>query len=288
MNVIKQFLDYLKANEKSLNTIRNYNCDLKSFARWLLQSNNEELSFNKITPTDLRMYKRYLISQNNNPKTVNRKLSSIKSFINWGIESKKLQYRIPFPKNLKENKTSFKWLTKLEQNELLRKAEQANNKRDIAIVKLLLNTGLRVSELCQLTWDAVTISERKGKLTVKLGKGSKRREIPLNNDSRGALLSMGYTQNIGSESGIFHGQRGELTPRGVQLILKKLIRNSKIDNVTPHQLRHTFCKNLVDMNVGLEKVGYLAGHESLDITKIYCKPSFNDLQAAVELIGEEE
>ncbi|WHA04553.1 site-specific integrase [Candidatus Bandiella numerosa] len=71
-------------------------------------------------------------------------------------------------------------------------------------------------------------------------------------------------------------------------MLKKIVKGSNLKNVTPHQLRHSFCKNLVDMGVGLEKVAFLAGHESLDITKIYCTPSFNDLQEAVELIGEEE
>ncbi|WHA04555.1 tyrosine-type recombinase/integrase [Candidatus Bandiella numerosa] len=57
----------------------------------------------------------------------------------------------------------FKWLDRLEQNELQRKVEQTANKRNVAIIKILLNTGLRVNELCELTWDMITISERKGK-----------------------------------------------------------------------------------------------------------------------------
>ena len=52
-------------------------------------------------------------------------------------------------------------------------------------------------------------------------------------------------------------------------------------------LRHTFCKNLVNAGVGLEKVAALAGHESLETTRRYCTPSLKDLEHAVELIGEE-
>ena len=287
MKIIDKFLEYLKANEKSENTIKNYQSDLNSFAKWFLKTNNEKLILDKITPTDLRLYKKQLI-KNKKPKTINRHIASIKAFISWGLRTKKIKYNIPTPKNVKELKVGFKWLDRLEQNELQRKVEQTANKRNIAIVKILLNTGLRVNELCELTWDMITISDRKGKIVVKLGKRDKAREIPLNKDCRNAFLSIGYTDNIGKESRIFKGQRGNLTPRGMQLMLKKIVKGSNLKNVTPHQLRHSFCKNLVDMGVGLEKVAFLAGHESLDITKIYCTPSFNDLQEAVELIGEEE
>ncbi|WHA05717.1 tyrosine-type recombinase/integrase (plasmid) [Candidatus Bandiella numerosa] len=287
MNIIDKFLEYLKANEKSENTIKNYQSDLNSFAKWFLKANNEKLILDKITPTDLRLYKKQLI-KNKKPKTINRHIASIKAFISWGVRTKKIKYNIPTPKNVKELKVGFKWLDRLEQNELQRKVEQTANKRNVAIIKILLNTGLRVNELCELTWDMITISERKGKIIVKLGKRDKTREMPLNKDCRNSFLSIGYTDNIGKESRIFKGQRGNLTPRGVQLMLKKIVKGSNLKNVTPHQLRHSFCKNLVDMGVGLEKVAFLAGHESLDITKIYCTPSFNDLQEAVELIGEEE
>jgi len=288
MKIINIFSEYLKVNEKSENTIKNYQYDLNSFAKWFLKTNNEKLLLDKITPTDLRLYKKELIIKNKKPKTINRHLASIKAFINWGIQTKKIKYNIPTPKNIKEVKVGFQWLDKLEQNELQRRVEQSRNKRNIAIIKILLNTGLRVNELCELTWDSVTISDRKGKIVVKLGKGNKTREIPLNKDCRKAFLTISYADNVGKEDRIFKGQRGNLTPRGVQLMLKKVVQKSNIKNITPHQLRHSFCKNLVDMGIGLEKVAFLAGHESLDITKIYCTISFNDLQEAVELIGEEE
>ena len=158
----------------------------------------------------------------------------------------------------------------------------------MAIVKLLLNTGLRVSELCDLTWSDIKITDRKGSLTVRSGKGNQRREVPLNKDARSALLLIGYEQNALAHLRVFMGQRGPMTPRGVESMLKKYVQHTDLEDVSPHSLRHTFCKNLVDAGVGLEKVAALAGHENLETTRRYCTPSPQDLAQAVELIGSEE
>ena len=158
----------------------------------------------------------------------------------------------------------------------------------MAIIKILLNTGLRVQELCDLKWKHITITDRKGNLDVNYGKGNKSRIIPLNQSARLAFKSIGFDINIGGESFVFIGQRGPLTPRGVQFMLKQLLSRTPLSHISPHHLRHTFCKNLVDSGATLEKVAILAGHESLDTTKIYCRPSHSDLSEAVERISEEE
>lgn len=77
-------------------------------------------------------------------------------------------------------------------------------------------------------------------------------------------------------------------PRGVQLLLSRLRFPEQLGSMSPHQLRHTFCKNLVDAGVSLEKITSLAGHERLDTTKLYCQSSFADLSEAVERIGEND
>ena len=69
----------------------------------------------------------------------------------------------------------------------MRHIERYSNIRNIGIIKILLNTGLRVQELCNLKWLHVTSSERKGKLIVNSGKGAKYREVPLNKDVRDAF-----------------------------------------------------------------------------------------------------
>jgi integrase/recombinase XerC len=65
----------------------------------------------------------------------------------------------------------------------------------------------------------------------------------------------------------------------------KLVERAGLDDVSPHTLRHSFAKNLVDADVGLEKVATLLGHERLETTRIYTQPSEADLQIATEKVA---
>ena len=283
------FIAYQEGIQKSESTLRSYQSDLSIFSKWFKDVNHEILTLSKITPTDLRHFKRFLIDSGYKPSTITRKLLSIKYFLEWGWNTKKIKYRFPLPKLVKQMQSAPRWLNRIEQNALLRHIEQFSSVRDVAIFKILINTGLRVQELCNLKWTNIKIAERKGSLVVRHSKGEKYREIPLNKDARNAFNSIDYKACAGSDTFVFPGQRGHLKSRGVQLMFKRVLSNNNFDeSISPHQLRHTFCKNLVDAGVSLEKVAALAGHERLDTTKIYCKPSQSDLSDAVELIGEEE
>ncbi len=283
---IESYITYQKSTDKSPATLASYQSDLIQFVIWFESINGVEMKLLNITPTDARQYKQHLIDLELKPPTINRRLLSLKYFLEWGWDTKKIKYRFPLPKTVKHSQSMPKWLTRTQQNQLLRHIEQYGSKRDIAIVKILLNTGLRVSELCDLKWAHVTMSERKGKLLVNVGKGCKYREIPLNKDARLALYNLDYTIHAGSDVFVFKGQRGTLGPRGVQLMLNRLNIPGDLGVISPHQFRHTFCKNLVDAGISLEKVSSLAGHQRLDTTKLYCQPSFDDLSEAVEKIGE--
>ena len=285
---IENYIDYQKLTDKSPMTLASYQSDLIQFTIWFEATNNEVMRLTNITPTDARQYKQHLIDTSLRPPTINRRLLSLKYFLEWGWRTKKIKYRFPLPKTVKQSQAIPKWLNRCQQNQLLRHIEQLGSTRDIAIVKILLNTGLRVSELCGLKWSDITMSDRKGKLLVNAGKGSKYRDVPLNKDARLAFFNLDYTIHAGSDAFIFTGQRGVLSSRGVQLMLNRLKFPEELGAVSPHQLRHTFCKNLVDAGVSLEKVASLAGHERLDTTKLYCQPSFADLSEAVERIGEND
>ena len=136
-------------------------------------------------------------------------------------------------------------------------------------------------------WSDIKITSRKGRLIVRSGQGGKRREIPLNKDARQVLFDLGYANHKGQKEAIFIGQRGPMTPRGVESMFRKYVAHTELDEVTPHKLRHTFCKNLIEAGVSLEKVALLAGHENLETTRRYCSPSEHDLEAAVDLISTE-
>ncbi len=290
IDYLLDFALFLEEAERSPVTIKNYLCDLNYFLKWFEQKTEQKLTPEQITPTDLRDYKHFLSEVLSlKPKTVNRKLSSLKSFLNWACSEELIpEHRTPrVPQPIREEKVGPQWLERNEQHTLVRMVEQGKNQRDLTIIQLLLNTGLRVSELCSLRWSDIKITSRKGRLTVRRGKGGKRREIPLNKDARKVLKDLGYSNHKGKQEAIFMGQRGPMTPRGVESMFRKYVAHTELDEVTPHKLRHTFCKNLIDAGVSLEKVAMLAGHENLETTRRYCSPSDHDLEAAVELIGVE-
>src|SRR3989442_11896283 len=190
-----------------------------------------------------------------------RKLATLKSFLHWAVDVRLVRGghgpRVPTP--VREVRGGPRWLDHREQHRLRRVVEGRGTPRDQAAVTLMLHTGVRVSELCALTWKDVHLSERRGLLTVRSGKGGKRRQIPLNRDARQVLRTLGYGEHAGTAESIFWGQRGPLTPRGVQLLLARYARAAGLQRVTPHALRHSFCKNLVNVGFGLEKIALLAG-----------------------------
>jgi len=159
-------------------TAKNYRSDFDAFAAWFEGANGEPMEPAKITPTDLRQFKRWLVEQRRlKPNTVNRKLATLKSFLTWATQAG-LTSGLPVPapgqawsgpRPVAHEQPGPRWLDRREQNALLRAVERSGRLRDLAVVRLLLNTGLRVQELCALTWKDVALSERKGLLTVRHG-----------------------------------------------------------------------------------------------------------------------
>jgi len=145
INYRDSFVKFLIESERSAYTIKNYLCDLDGFAQWLKSKGNEEFSPVLITPTDLREYKRYLDETLElKPQTINRKLSSLRSFLNWaGVEGYFSDNRLPHvPQPVKEQASAPKWLDRIEQHALCRIVEKGRKPRDIAIVKLLLGENI--------------------------------------------------------------------------------------------------------------------------------------------------
>ena len=283
-----RFEVWLQLEEKAANTVKSYLNDLDEFAKWFKAGQQEQPVPEVVTATDLREFKRSLIERGYKPHGINRKLSTLSVYLKWALEQGLIQALPKIPKTVKEVSRPLRWLDRREQNSLLRAVERGGKVRDLAAIRLLLNTGLRASELVDLRWKDVSLSDRKGLLIVRSGKGGKRREVTLNADARSALHLLGYEEKSGTDTPVLIGQRGAVTLRGLQSLVEKYRNGKDLAGLTVHALRHTFCKNLVDAGVGLEQVAALAGHESLDTTRRYCQPSQADLQRSVDLIGEED
>ena len=285
---LEQFERSLAMRDLSTNTIKAYVRDLKLFAQWVEGTNGDRFTPPAITPIDLREYKSYLLTvQEAKPATINRKLSAISSFCRWSVEQG-LTEADPSQNISQVSEVSLapKWLTKREQYALIRAVQKENNSRDLALVMVLLHAGLRVSEVSNLRLPDLKIGQRKGTLTVRQGKGTKYRVVPLNADVRSALSVYLSRRSPVDHDYVFVGKRGErLKSWGIQHLVGKYAYNARLESVTPHTLRHTCGKNLLDAGVSLDQVATILGHKNLNTTRIYTTPSEQDLQKAVDRIA---
>jgi integrase/recombinase XerC len=295
---IDRFLHHLVEQDRSASTVENYGRDLQTFARWFEQSNDSPFSALALTATDVREYRQLLRQKKAAPATINRVIAALRAFATWAVAAGELDASpIDGVRGVEEQPHAPKWLEKADQGRLVRALEAAVNAakteaakrqaiRDYAIVIMLLNTGLRVGELCALERSDVQLSERKGSVKVRYGKGGKQRVVPLNLDARRALRDWLKARPQTDIEALFVGKRLEpLQSSGVQRLLAEYGRRAGVE-VTPHTTRHTFAKRLVDSGVSLDRVAALLGHASLNTTRIYTTPSERDLERAVAQLSE--
>lgn len=267
----------------NVSTAKSYKEDLLDFSCWFSDTNGQELVASLVTSVDLREYQTYLIrTRGLKPATVNRRLAAIRSWLRWCQEQGEVESLPRWPKRASEVQRSPKALTKQEQDRFLRAVEREGSLRDMALVGLMLFAGLRVGEVVRLRVEDIEISERKGKVVVRSGKGIKRREIPLGLDARNMIR--GWASRVPGEW-LFPGQNGgHMSARSVQQMIKKYAWQAHIEpsKITPHILRHTFATRLLREGKDLVIVAGLLGHSRLDTTARYTRPSYSDMERAVE------
>ena len=271
---------YLLTEDRSPVTITGYLGDVRLFDHWYEDHYGEPLTPETLTNEAVRGYKQYLLDQPAKPKTINRRLAALASYAHWLEQAGYvMNTRNPVQgvKAVKETTLAPKWLDKKQRAALLRaidkEVEDAMRRyprlrlmylRDAAIVKLILYAGLRVGEIVQLNMTDIILDERKGTVIVREGKGTKRREVPLTAKARKALLA--YLQmrpDVESED-LFLGQRNDgVQSKTIQRAVQRFAKKAGVEKATPHTLRHSFAKALIDAGVSLEKVATLLGHSNL-------------------------
>lgn len=286
---IEAFQQFLRTQDRADRTIDGYLRDLEKFLAWFEQTTGRQPQPAIITPLDIREYRRHLQHDHRlKPASVNRRLAALRVYFCWATETGLTASNPAVSiKMLPQTRQAPRWLERDEAYALIREADatirlarakelspSANlSTRNAAILSLLLH-GLRMSEVCALRLEDVTIRERSGKVVVRAGKGNKYREVPINVDARQTVSAWLQVRLNDNGPYLFTGRRDQhLQPRAVQRFLDKLARRAGLDpqRVTPHACRHTFGKNLVDAGESLDRVAILMGH--------------NDLASAVEKIA---
>jgi integrase/recombinase XerC len=305
MTDFTDFDQYLHTQDRAELTHKSYLSDLRFFARWFEQTNGEAFSPQNITPSDIRTYREYLQTVRRlKASTINRRLSAISTYLDWAVQTGQIEHNpAKGIKLLPQEPPRPRWLDKKEQYALQRAIERdlqlaklrypkrwLTRRRDATLVILLLNTGLRISEVLALRLGDVEISERKGQVTVRYGKGRKQRSVPLNKQARQALQRwLEVRPEVPGNDYLFLPLEGDypdgLHVRSAHRAIRRYGEDAGIMGLGPHMLRHTFAKNLVDAGVSLEKVAALLGHSSLNTTRIYITPGQKDLERAVERLA---
>jgi len=259
----------------------------RAFGEWIVEKYD---SFNpaSISPLDVVEYRSYMQGKKGkrgkmmSPLTINKNLVALRMFFNWLKETGQVRDNpIAGIKSIAIMKKSApKWLERREQAALIHAVQEGGKLRDLAMIMTMLHAGLRISEVCALDRADIEISERKGLLTVRRGKGNKSRVIPLNKTVRKVLANWMKENPKGP---LFPNRYGKpISIDGVEKMFGEYAYRAKLKGISPHSLRHCFCKNLIDQGVPIDQVAMLAGHSSLDITRRYTAPSMADLQSAVD------
>lgn len=278
---IQEFLNHLAAEKGSSdNTIAAYRNDLNQFDEFVTKEGHlPDGEWGDLTRDHLINYILWLKEREYASATVARKVAAMKSFCGFLVRSGAIEEnpaeQLDSPKVKKQLPTT---LTPDEVEKLLALPAQGNGSpkalRDTALLEVLYATGMRVSEVANLTLDDLDLNAG----TVRcVGKGSKERVMPLYAEACNALsayLEKGRPALCGhnpEERTLFLNPRGEkLTRQGLWLIIKAYARQLGLeDRVTPHTLRHSFATHMLNGGAGLREVQRLLGHANISTTQVY-------------------
>lgn len=276
---IENYLDYCQ-NQKRLDTktLKAYRIDLYQFESQIMTQEPTNITTEQLENYIITLHQKF------KPKTVKRKIASLKSFFHY-LEYKdfidinpfnkiRVKFREPttlpktIPLKIIENILSTIYTQRTLASTLYQKR---NALRDAAVIELLFATGMRISELCSLKPNDVDLYER----TILIyGKGSKERKIQIGNDAVFSILKEyrdDYKNEIYNCNHFFANQSGKpLSDQAVRRMINKYTSLAAIElHITPHMFRHTFATSLLEADVDIRYIQEMLGHSSINVTEIY-------------------
>jgi len=281
LNELKlSFLKFLIVEKNySDKTIASYNNDIAKFFEFL-----KNKKINEVNKNILRQFFLALKDKNLSNRTIGRYYSSLNSFFKYLLEHEIIEQNplefIDYPKYTKKVPEHI-YDSKIKE---LLNIETSNNiqieLRNKLIVNLLLDTGVRVSELVNIKISDIDTNERNIKV---YGKGSKERYVFFTKRTLAILKDwLTIVTRISNGEFLLVNYKGEqLTARSVQRIIKNIGKKIGLD-LHPHILRHTFATDLLNRGADIRMIQELLGHENLNTTQIYTHVSNNRMKDVYE------
>lgn len=283
MELITDFIRYLKTERRcSPHTLSAYTLDLKSFEEFITL-NYDTPNLLKVDRSIVRAFLSELKNQGLNNRSVNRKLSSLKSFYTFLETKQRIKHN---PLSLVKMLKTAKNLPEFVPESILEtynggEAETFSAARDQIIFEILYQTGIRRAELCSLRDEDIDFSA----MTIKVhGKRNKERLIPFTIKLGKMIKSYFKMRNTALKAEHFETtivtNKGKkcyagLVYRSINAQLSKL---SNISKASPHVLRHTFATHLLNSGADLLAIKELLGHTSLVATQVYTHSTIDKLK----------
>lgn len=276
---VLNFLSYLQTEKRySEHTRLAYQVDIEQFLDYTLISNEKELK--EITPMVVRGWMVDLIDKTYSKRSVNRKLSSLRSFFKWLQKESFLKMnpmvKIQGPKNEKRL-PSFARTSDLSEEKMVELFDETfEGLRNRLMIEIFYQTGIRLNELINLKNADI----EKDRIKV-IGKRNKERLIPITSKLFSLIESYRIqTKSLGLRSEyLFIRKNGnKIYPKLVYRIINSylgLVTN--LDKCSPHVLRHTFATHMLNNGAGLETLKDLLGHANLSATQVYTHNTFSQL-----------
>ena len=279
-NDISRYIDFLKYERGySEHTLQSYQRNLVELALHLHQSSVE--NWQQVTHEALRHFVMAIKQKGLKARSIQLKLSSIKGFFKFQLQRKHITTNPsellvvpksdkPLPKNIEVD----------EVNQLLNFIpEQTIEFRDKAMMELFYSSGLRLSELANLSINDIDL---KASELVVTGKGNKQRLLPVGRQARDAIeqwLKLRAEFNKANSSALFLSKLGnQISVRQIQQRLSYWAKRQGLNNtVHPHKLRHSFASHMLESSGDLRAVQELLGHENLSTTQVYTHLDFQHL-----------
>jgi site-specific recombinase XerD len=308
--LLANFQQYLHEQDRSPGTVKKYTQAISHFLVWYEHEERVPLQLSALTPIALIGYRNELQHvQHKSVSTINLRISALRAWCAWLVDQGYLPLDPAARVKLIGSEAGSKreGLESSQINALLRQAQVSRDPaRNYAIVQVLLQTGIRLSECSGLTFSDITFGERSGLLLVRAGKGNKVRSVPLNASAREALATyVAPRLGVGKPSikavasqwpkprserahmPVFESQKGgALTTSAMGQMIDDLVTAAGElvpQKTSAHTLRHTFAHQYLAQFPG-DVVGLatLLGHRSLDTTRLYSQPTVSQLSTRVE------
>ncbi len=273
-DALLEFKQYLIVEKNaSERTIENYIRDVQAFFNYI-EANHQIDQIDDIHKEHIRFYLKTL--SHLSASTVSRKMVSLRSFYKYLVKEELAENNpMILVENIKTTKRNPDFLFPEEMVDLLDGIDTQDDLgiRNKAMLEIMYASGLRCSEVVNLTLDCIDFHNR---VLLIHGKGNKDRYVPFHEFASEWLLKYieevrGKLVNSEDHPYVFVNKRGEqLTNRGIQDIVKRIGREyDATKKIHPHTFRHSFATHLLNAGADIRTVQELLGHENLSTTQIY-------------------